>query len=525
MKLRKSHVLLPVLLACSALVVSDLGFAQGVGDAGAQRAGAGGFGGPRKPLPPVVIPDKDYVAWPLTPEQAQYKDIDGFHLKKDYLLPPVGISAKSKADGNVYWGRIAGTPYDKMMRDWVVANLKRIGVQNVVDNPVTMKPIWFPTSWKASVTSAGQTMPVNTVFSLGGQSTPAGGLDLPIVYVGLGGESDLQGKDLKGKAVLVYSIPEPGQRENSAFWTGAIARLQKAGAALVIHDLALPGMPDAVTQPGGTPGGKDDNNFLISIGPGESEKIRDMIGRGEQPMLHYEQIVEHKAGPTGVVTGILPGTTDENVIIEAHTDSFFYGAMDNAAGVSQLMGLAEHYARIPQSQRRRNIIFVLNGDHHSRSAGLDWVREHMAAQLDKTVIDFNCEHPAQTQFYPISGGLMSANQVGAKRINLGGTNGTQLMRDIILAGFKAFGVGVYTRPDGGDGSGGDGFSTAAPRVGVIDHILYHTSMDVPDWVPAIGIERATQAYAKILDDVNKHDFKEIRLPKSATRVAGAPGGD
>jgi hypothetical protein len=508
-------------LVCGVTLLGAASFcmAQGIGDAGVQPAGGRGGFGARKPLPPVVVPDKDYTAWPLTPEQAQYKDIDGFHLKKDYLMPIVAISEKSKADGNVYWGRIAGTPYDQMMRDWVVANLKRIGVQNVVDNPVTLKAIWFPTSWKASVTSGGQTVAINTVFSLGGQSTPPGGLDLPIVYVGLASAADIQGKDLKGKAVLIYSMPQPGQRENSAFSTGAIERVQKAGAALIIHDLALPGMPDAVTQPGGTPGGKDDSNYVISIGPGESDKIRDMIGRGEQPTLHYEQVVEHKTGPAGVVTGILPGTTDENILIEAHTDSFFYGAVDNAAGVAQLMGLAEHYAKIPQSQRRRNIIFVLNDDHHSRSAGLDWVREHMAAQMDKTVIDFNCEHPAETQFYQISGGLMSSDQVGAKRINLGGTDGTPLMRDIVQEGFRSFGVGVYTRPDGGDGSGGDGFSTAPPRVGVIDHILYHTSMDVPEWVPAIGIERATQAYAWIVDEVNKHDMSEIRLPKTTKQGA------
>jgi hypothetical protein len=103
-------------LVCGVTLLGAASFcmAQGIGDAGVQPAGGRGGFGARKPLPPVVVPDKDYTAWPLTPEQAQYKDIDGFHLKKDYLMPIVAISEKSKADGNVYWGRIAGTPYDQM---------------------------------------------------------------------------------------------------------------------------------------------------------------------------------------------------------------------------------------------------------------------------------------------------------------------------------------------------------------------------------------------------------------------------
>src|SRR5207253_4172383 len=166
--------------------------------------------------------------------------------------------------------------------------------------------------------------------------------------------------------------------------------------------------------------------------------------------------------------------------------------MDNAAGMAELVALAEHYAAVPKAQRRRNILFVVNSDHHSGSAGLAWVEKNMAAVRDKMVVSFNGEHPAQTQTYWISGGLMTSNMASARRINLGGNNGTEALRNIIRKGFKSFGVGTYTRPDGGDGTGGDGFSVAPPRIGVIDHTFYHTTIDTPDFVPANGMEQSAR---------------------------------
>jgi len=489
---------------------------------GGGAAGRGGFGFGRA-LPPLPVPDSDFIKWVLTPEQRQYAKLDGNHMKS-MLKEIVAFSEKSRADGNQNWGRHAGTIYDKMTRDYVVAQFKRIGLEDVRDQPVTQAPRWWPNSWEASLVVNGKTTPLKTVFALGGDSTPAAGVDLPIVYVGLGTAADFVGRDVRGKAVLIHAMPTPSRRENSAIWLGSAERAKQLGARMVIVNLAFPGMPDLVSKPG-TGGGEDDvaTSLTISLGPGESDMVRDLIGQGQTPMIHYRQEIVQKGGPSGVVIAKLSGMTDEWIEIEAHADGDFYGAMDNASGMSQLLGLAEYYAAIPKSQRRRNILFVVNSDHHSGSAGLEWVRTNMAAQIDKMVVSFNCEHPAEMQTYWISGGMQSSDIASARRINLGGTNGTPALRALVRQGFKNFGVATYTRPDGGDGSNGDGFSTAPPRIGVIDHTFYHSTADTVDFVPAVGIQQATQAYAYILDQINKMDMSQVRLPKKATQQTTTRG--
>ena len=512
--------------ACALALVVGVGAVPQQSPAPGAQGGEGAARPPRPAfgirigLPPVVIPDEDYLEWPLTPAQQAYARIDGRHMK-DLVRQVVAFSEKSRADGHQYWGRIAGTPYDAMTRAWVVDQFKRIGLEDIHDQPVTQAPMWWPNSWEASVVVGGKRTPLKTAFALGGPSTPVAGVDLPIVWVGLGTAADFAGRDVRGKAVMIYAVPTPSRREHSALWLGSIDRARKAGAGLVIVDLAIPGMPDVITQPVISGFGAEDapsEELAISVGPGESDLIREMIGRGESPSIHYRLDATMKTGPSGVVLAKLSGTTDENILLEAHTDTFFSGAMDNASGVAQLLALAEYYAAQPKAQRRRTLLFVVNNDHHSGSAGLAWIREHWGPQLDRTVVDFNCEHPAQTQTYMISGGLMTSDTPSARRINLGGNNGTAELRSVIRKTFKAFGVATYSRPDGGDGDPAVTTSSAPPRIGVIDHTFYHTSMDTTDFLPARGLEQATRAYASIIDQLNAMDMTRIRLPKGAQPV-------
>ena len=50
----------------------------------------------------------------------------------------------------------------------------------------------------------------------------------------------------------------------------------------------------------------------------------------------------------------------------------------------------------------------------------------------------------------------------------------------------------------------------APSFHIIDHVIYHTSLDVPELVPATGLERATRAFAAALDRANKMTMKQLR---------------
>jgi hypothetical protein len=45
--------------------------------------------------------------------------------------------------------------------------------------------------------------------------------------------------------------------------------------------------------------------------------------------------------------------------------------------------------------------------------------------------------------------------------------------------------------------------------------FYHTDQDTYETIPPNGLENVTRAYAKIIDDVNKLDLKDIEWPQQS----------
>jgi len=224
--------------------------------------------------------------------------------------------------------------------------------------------------------------------------------------------------------------------------------------------------------------------------------------------------VEMRSGlKTASVWGMLPGATDENIAVMAHTDSFFEGAMDNASGIGTLIELAQYYARVPKASRRRTMVFFTSSAHHSPSgeeAGLRWIHNNMQAMFAKTALIVNCEHTSQAQTYLIGNSLVSSNAVSARRWFVGGSD---RLKAIVADGFKTFGVAIYSRPETRPGGELGVVYTDAPSFHIIDHAFYHTDLDTAVIVPEAGLEAAVRAFAKIIDEVNKVDIQNLRAAR------------
>ena len=54
----------------------------------------------------------------------------------------------------------------------------------------------------------------------------------------------------------------------------------------------------------------------------------------------------------------------------------------------------------------------------------------------------------------------------------------------------------------------------APGFHIIDHVIYHTTLDIPELVPAEGMERATRAFLGIIDQANGMSLAELRAPEN-----------
>jgi Peptidase family M28 len=218
---------------------------------------------------------------------------------------------------------------------------------------------------------------------------------------------------------------------------------------------------------------------------------------------------------TATIWGSLPGTTDENIIIVAHRDGWFEGANDNGTGVATMLGLAEYFAKIPRDQRRRTIMFLGTSGHHDNAAMSGrWLAEHKEIFV-KTALLINSEHTAQGALIAVNSGVIRrANMVTPLFWYAGGS---PRLKEIAIRAYSAFGVATYAEPEERAAGEMGRYFQYAPSLQVIDAGLYwHSDHETSDLIPPPGLAAVTRAYAKIINDVNGIDLKDLQLSSRAS---------
>jgi peptidase M28-like protein len=457
-----------------------------------------------------VYPEDAYIRMPLPASERAYADIDGSRIK-EWVKEVVGISHRSRDAGDVMWGRIPGTRSEAWTNDWVEEKFRSLGLKDIRRQPFDIPRQWTPISWEFSVLAGGAAHTFQTVRpAMGSGATPAGGVELAATWVGLGSAADFLGRDVRGKAVFILNEIGESAMAQSADWSGATKRAQAAGAAAVILVYGTTGNMSAW----GPLNAGVDTLPGFTIGYEDGVAVRDLIGTGKPVSVRIRSDVKWVSGLKSTsVWGSLPGATDENVIVMAHQDAYFDGALDNASGMAVMLALAQHFSKVPQAQRRRTIQFVGTAGHHVGSPNGKWLHEHRETALAKTALMINCEHISITESYIFRDEKQRANTASALRYYL---NGSSRLSDIVFGAFRIFGVATF--PDAGNGQG-EMYAARndAPSLQLLrSPDDKHSDQDTVDWVPAAGLEAVTRAYAKIIDGVNMVDRTELVPPATTT---------
>ncbi len=464
-----------------------------------------GVGLPRD-MDTLLIPDSEYPVYPLKPGQEAYADVDGYRIKEN-IKKLTAFSLASLDAGELYWGRIPGTRYHQMAMDFMAGEYGKLGL-DVRRQPVDLPPLWYPTKLTSSYRAGARQGPLQTMFPIDGtRPTPAAGITAEAVWVGVGAAPDLIGRYLKGKAVLIYSTFVPGGRSHSASDRAGIFNSDtlatKAGAALIVNVMAVPG--NGQFNPEGAPEGPDAVPTL-TISQDEGFMLRDMLAAGQKVELSVKLDIEERTGlKTENITAVLPGASDEQILIVTHTDGFFQGAMDNASGMATGIDIARHYAARPRAQRPRTLVFLAIPDHHHGEHGRAlFIKTH---DWSKVALILNLEHTSQTLLYMYNQDIMTSNAISARRWYV---SGSPRLQQLVKQTFQDFNVSVYTVPERNAGGSLGALTPFAPAFHIIDHVTYHTTLDTPELVPAVGLAYSERAFLKILDEANAMTMADIR---------------
>ncbi len=441
-----------------------------------------------------------FIHIPLQVEDEIYADLDGLWMK-DVMQELIQFSQDDKDSGRVFWGRNLGTEAHSISQNWAEDYFRELGLEAIYRRTFPLDPVWSMRSFDISFQQRSNQFHLQSARPPEkAGSTPPSGLQYPLIWLGTGSEADYLGRDVRNKAVLIMDIPRPGTLRHSIRTEDAVERAYAhgAGAVGIVYGISdnFAVWQRTADQPG------------FNLGYEDGLRLRELLGRGETVSvnLNYQsELIPEQIGDS--VLGVLPGSSDENIIIIAHIDGYFDAASDNASGVGVMMGLIKHFAQIPQAQRRRNLIFMSSLGHHS-GPGARWLHDEKDTAMDKTAMVINLEHVALVRTKYWGPTLRKMNAVSPMRWWLWGS---ESMLHIALDAFQSFNVAVTGDMENGASGEMGSLARDIPSLQVITSPeIKHTEQDTADWVPAVGLEQIARAYAKIIDGVNTLDRNQLQ---------------
>lgn len=297
--------------------------------------------------------------------------------------------------------RRPGTPEGRQAEEWALNRFREIGLEDIRADPIPIK-VWTPRRWSLEIDGA----PLPCFFTLNTGFTAPQGVTAPLVYVGAGRAGDFKNKDVRGKIVVAetafpplpsgavmkllkacYHLSDPRDElkltdyqylnfvrknfvggascaeeapEREVYW-----QAQKRGAAGICLILKR--------QPAGTNSHYGPYDGLMKPMPGlwigkyEGDTLRRAVRRCAKAKLVLEG--DAKPGEMRNVWAVLPGMSEEVILVTSHLDSPFQGAVEDASGVAQVLAQAEAWSKIPKTRRPCTLVFVAGSGHFYGSEG------------------------------------------------------------------------------------------------------------------------------------------------------------
>lgn len=417
--------------------------------------------------------------------------------------------------------RWAGYPAELRAGEWLAQRLREAGLDTRIE-PYGMRK-WEFGDWGIELIEGGSPQRINSMplwSSRAGQGTAK------LVDVGFGSEAELMSQDLKGKAAVVTGrallnvFATYGSTYRRAAELGAVAMFVSSDA------------PDNLIRPTSSGENRQDKNEIpaFQMGAQDLARMRKAAQNGGSATWKLE--AQHVDGITRDVIGHLPGSgaLKGTILVCAHYDAWFTGALDNATGVSGLIGLAEHFGSLPVQDRPRDMIFLGVTGHdagYPHGGVKHWVAAH-PDEIPNLELFVNLDHLAAKGEVHVTGtgiiemlGLGTLGLIierpGDQERALFTTKHPALARTFspYLAQYSLLATAVPSIPEFNANPDLEG-TIGALGVPCVNLTMatphYHTEEDTPDRIPPEQLSRAVQAHRDFISDVIGMTREQIRSP-------------
>ena len=417
--------------------------------------------------------------------------------------------------------RRSGTPQAKNAENYIYDQLKSTGLEKVTYDTIEFQR-WWPEKHEILIISDDSPgVPEDQViksfpawFSM---STPQEGITADVIYVGYGTKNDFNEVDVKDKIALIDGkmllnfFPTHHERLldtiGMAKKKGAVAVICINGSPLDAISYIVPLSQPSPTEPRLT------QLPVLSISNPDGVYLKNLATRFHKKLvIKFTLIAEMEPATSKTIIGILPGKTDDVILIGTHTDSTFTGALDNAAANAGLIALAKHYTNLPLKNREKTLIFVGWTGHECGSIGSRMfvkMHEDLLPKITTYVLldGFGCNGYVNQ----VDGGLALTN-VDEQR-GLFVSDNSVLLSFVLNAVLKyklmpAAYISALTFPVADLPAF---IEKKVPSILIIGKpVLYHTELDIEEIITPNQLDRSLKAHIEIIDNIQSTPTDAIK---------------
>jgi hypothetical protein len=313
-----------------------------------------------------------------------------FSTEEQALVDAVSTERLTESNRTIaQWVRLSGTPEEARAFDWLEGQLNAYGLE-AKRHSFSALVSWPESAFLHVRTADGKTEEIVCATHGFATSTPEGGLEGELVYVGRGTEEELAKRDIRGKIALVDGIAAPNR--------GLVLEAADVAASIWIAGERL---HERLMSPvWGTPTPETAHLLprtpSISIKGPDGARIKEAMHRGPVQVKMVTKVFQGwKDIP--ILTGDLRPAAEGPeartfVMLSGHVDSWYYGAMDNGSANATQLEVARLLAERRSSLRRGLRVAFWSGHSHGRYAGSALYADHMWHDLhDNCVAHVNVD--------------------------------------------------------------------------------------------------------------------------------------
>lgn len=324
--------------------------------------------------------------------------------------------------------RRIGTKEGNEIENYLEDIFRELGLESVNKEPIDVIN-WVALNWKLTLISDGENIEIPCFYVLNTGFTSEKGITAPLAYVGTGQNKDFKNIDVKDKIVVAdiefpilpfgklikiakpYYVSDPTNsidkttelvltfallnfppqplggkpREDSVYWravhNGAL------GLILILRDY-----PSNINSHWGPYDGAMKPIPALYVGKYDGIKVREFVQKeNSKANLILEGYKESSVAHN--IWGILPGMSDETIMISSHHDSAFKGASEDGTGVAMVLAQMRAWSNVSKKERPRSLLFCLSAGHLYGGIGAEnFARKYKSSLLKKVLVDVNLEH-------------------------------------------------------------------------------------------------------------------------------------